>query len=112
MDRCPCPHLKVPIESNAKQILAVFVTKRGGPAEGGPEGGPVREREGTWGLEERWQLPKPYNYSIEMEKGHLSLPLVCSLPRCSTSIGVPFIPSATPPALLTVSSTWTLGGRV
>lgn len=53
MDGCPYPHLKVPIESNAKQTLAVFVTKQEGPAEGGPEGGPVREREGTWGHEGR-----------------------------------------------------------
>lgn len=44
---------------------------------------------------------------MEMEKGHLSLPLACSLPRCPASIGVPVIP----PALLTASCTWTQGSR-
>lgn len=42
-----------------------------------------------------------------MEKGHLSLPVACSLPRCPASIRVPFIP----PALLTASCTWTQGRR-
>lgn len=42
-----------------------------------------------------------------MEKGHLSLPLACSLPRCPASTRVPFIPSA----LLTASCTWTQGRR-
>lgn len=53
-----------------------------------------------------WPLPEPCGHSLVMGKGHLSLPLARSLPRCPPCTGDPFtslLPGSQP--------AWTEGRR-